>query len=291
MFSALNERPALGDERPTETVSGSLSAAGETQNLSIWVNGRPFNLPFQDSVNPIDDLIERVALTWNYAPESVKLISQGRLLRTNESLLEAGRSGQRLRATGTPAVALERIRSTKPDPLVRPLAFDVPGTRPARPLDTQLRPRPANWDAARYGFGGVRVLERFDDAAQARALLERLIADPGVDYVMRKWRWRVSLLSEMAPDGRVSIDPVCVMGLNQNRGAVIQLRLRTDDLAGFRRYDSIREVLAHELAHNEYTEHDAIFYRFMRQVLAEMNRHDWRRHRGYRLGSQYEDTG
>lgn len=40
----------------------------------------------------------------------------------------------------------------------------------------------------------------------------------------------------MYPDGKVGVDPVCVLGLNQNKGQKILLRLRTDDLLGFRKF-------------------------------------------------------
>lgn len=55
-------------------------------------------------------------------------------------------------------------------------------------------------------------------------------------------RWTVGTLAEMYPDGKVGVDPVCVLGLNQNKGQKILLRLRTDDLLGFRKY--LRCVLA-----------------------------------------------
>lgn len=87
-------------------------------------------------------------------------------------------------------------------------------------------------------------------------------------------RWSVGVLAEMPPDGKVGVDPVCVLGLNQNKGQKILLRLRTDDLLGFRKFlrcvagiyciffairrsndkiylhDSIKKVLFHELSHN-----------------------------------------
>lgn len=44
-------------------------------------------------------------------------------------------------------------------------------------------------------------------------------------------------------EGRVGVSAVCILGFNQGRGAEIALRLRTDDLAGFRKYRSIRCVL------------------------------------------------
>ena len=49
-------------------------------------------------------------------------------------------------------------------------------------------------------------------------------------------RWSVGVLAEMPADGKVGVDPVCVLGMNQNKGQKILLRLRTDDLLGFRKY-------------------------------------------------------
>lgn len=66
---------------------------------------------------------------------------------------------------------------------------------------------------------------------------------------MHVFRWTVGLLSEMPPEGKVGVSAVCVLGVNINAGQEISLRLRTDDLKGFRRYDRIRETLCHELAH------------------------------------------
>ncbi len=40
--------------------------------------------------------------------------------------------------------------------------------------------------------------------------------------------------------------------IHTSQGMRIRLRIRTDDLLGFRKMLSIREVLFHELAHNVY---------------------------------------
>ena len=66
---------------------------------------------------------------------------------------------------------------------------------------------------------------------------------------LNAYRWSVGKLSEMPPEGKVGVSPVCILGVNINAGQEISLRLRTDDLRGFRRYDRIRETLIHELAH------------------------------------------
>jgi hypothetical protein len=42
--------------------------------------------------------------------------------------------------------------------------------------------------------------------------------------------YRVGLLSEMPPEGKVGISPKCILGVNINSGQEISLRLRTDDL-------------------------------------------------------------
>jgi hypothetical protein len=254
-------------------------------SLEVRVNDRVFRVSAADPEALYEELREQVASAWNFARETVKLIAQGRVLRTGDALLAAVQKQQPLRVIGTASLALERVQLARPDPLVRPADFDGPGRRPARPFDGELYPRAPVGSCSRWGFSELRVLGNFADANQAHSLLEQLARDPGVNYVMQKWHWRVGALCEMAPDGRVGVDPVCVLGLNQGRGAVIYLRLRTDDLAGFRRYDAIREVLAHELAHNEHAEHDSRFYKLMREILSEMNRRDWRRLKGFRLGS------
>jgi hypothetical protein len=88
-------------------------------------------------------------------------------------------------------------------------------------------------------------------------------------------RWRVGIMTEMAPVGYVGVSPKCILGFNkvnklfsystsiniyheatfvfwellpiQNMGEEISLRLRTDDLKGFRKYESIKKTLLHEL--------------------------------------------
>ena len=63
----------------------------------------------------------------------------------------------------------------------------------------------------------------------------------------------------MPPGGKVGVSAMCILGYNVNAGQEISLRLRTDDLRGFRRYDRIRETLCHELAHMVHSEHNANF--------------------------------
>ena len=73
---------------------------------------------------------------------------------------------------------------------------------------------------------------------------------------MQKHQWKVGILAEMYPEGLVGQDEVTILGLNTNKGQKIELRLRTDDLQGFRKIQSIKKTLYHELAHNEHGPHD-----------------------------------
>jgi hypothetical protein len=118
------------------------------------------------------------------------------------------------------------------------------------------------------------------DEPKARAILTQLANDPGILACMEKHNWHVGSLAELYPEGNVGQSPVCVMGLNKNRGQQILLRVRTDDLKGFRKMLSIKKVLFHELAHNVHSEHNAEFFQLMRQIEQECNELDWTRGEG-----------
>lgn len=100
--------------------------------------------------------------------------------------------------------------------------------------NTYLQPR----------FGGVESLQQFHNPppSHALALLRRLANDPGIVGIMEKHNWSVGMLKEMPPEGLVGVDQVCVLGYNQNKGESIVLRLRTDNLKGFRKYLVIRDT-------------------------------------------------
>ena len=76
------------------------------------------------------------------------------------------------------------------------------------------------------------------------------------------------------------------MGLNVNKGEKICLRIRTDDLQGFRKYLSIRDVLFHELTHQLHSEHDAAFWNCMSELKKEADKLDWTKSKGHRVGGR-----
>ena len=118
-------------------------------------------------------------------------------------------------------------------------------------------------------FGSITTLDALPMKDQAHNILLSLATDRGIVGIMKKYNWNVPNLAEMYPEGEVGISEVCILGLNENKGARILLRIRTDDLEGFRRYDNIKQVLIHELTHNVHGDHDSKFYTLMRQLQKE----------------------
>jgi WLM domain len=90
--------------------------------------------------------------------------------------------------------------------------------------------------------------------ARAEAYLQRLATDPGVLHVMAQHSYRVGILTELLPHEHPNL-----LGLNENRGQRISLRIRTDRYDGLRDYATSRRVLMHELAHNDVNDHPPEF--------------------------------
>lgn len=117
-------------------------------------------------------------------------------------------------------------------------------------------------------------------------LLEKIRSDPAIRHVMQAHDWKVGILTELSPFERT------ILGFNKNKGMEISLRLRTDNLEGFRSYGSIRKVLIHELTHMEISEHDTSFNelnsKLTKQVLAYERK---MREEGRTLGGVEYDYG
>jgi hypothetical protein len=91
-------------------------------------------------------------------------------------------------------------------------------------------------------------------------------------------KWSVGELLELTPF------EATILGYNRNAGQLIALRLRTDDLSGFRHYDSVRKVLLHELTHNVWGDHDDNFHALNRQLNKDVVALDWSAHGAKSLG-------
>ena len=151
---------------------------------------------------------------------------------------------------------------------------DLPShLKPATPAPTSHTSDTARADAL-YTFHTLRPLPHLPHPARALALLAHLRSDPGIRAAMRRHRFSVGLLTEMDPAAHTS-QASRTLGLNRNRGEVIELRLRTDAYDGYRHYPGIRRTLCHELAHCVWSEHDSRFWELCRRLEREVDRDDW----------------
>lgn len=131
-------------------------------------------------------------------------------------------------------------------------------------------------DEAQYTFHTIRPLEYLPNPEKSLRFLERLRDDAGIKASMRKHGFSVGLLTEMNPAEHTTHESR-TLGLNRNRGEVIELRLRTDAYDGYRDYKVIRKTLCHELTHNVWGDHDQRFWKLCKEIEAEVERNDWRR--------------
>ncbi|KAI8989438.1 WLM domain-containing protein [Pilobolus umbonatus] len=129
----------------------------------------------------------------------------------------------------------------------------------------------------KYTFHKLSVINEFPFPDKAYRLLERLRDDRGIQAIMKDRQWSVGELIELTPF------EASILGYNRNAGQLIAVRLRTDDLSGFRHYDSIRKVLLHELTHNVWQEHDDRFHALNRQLNKDVISLDWTAHGGHTL--------
>lgn len=96
--------------------------------------------------------------------------------------------------------------------------------------------------------------------------LKRLASDPAVLHVCRSHAYEVGTLTELLPHESPNL-----LGLNENKGQRILLRIRTDAGDGTRDYRTTRRVLMHELAHNEISEHPPAFKVLNSQLNSEVD--------------------
>lgn len=127
-----------------------------------------------------------------------------------------------------------------------------------------------------YTFATLRPLPHLPHPEKSLRFLERLRDDAGIRAVMRRHKFSVGLLTEMDPAQHTTHESR-TLGLNRNKGEVIELRLRTDAYDGYRDYKTIRNTLCHELAHNVVGPHNAEFHALWNQIEKEVNRDDWSR--------------
>ncbi|KAL8916738.1 MAG: hypothetical protein Q9172_006156 [Xanthocarpia lactea] len=146
-------------------------------------------------------------------------------------------------------------------------------TKPTTP--TRHRDWKKVQDEVTYTFGTIIPLPYLPNPEKSQRFLQRLRDDAGIKATMRKHKFSVGVLTEMNPAEHTTHESR-TLGLNRNKGEVIELRLRTDAYDGYRDYKIIRKTLCHELAHNVFGEHDRHFWDLTNAIEREVEDNDWR---------------
>jgi WLM domain len=154
----------------------------------------------------------------------------------------------------------------------------------AAPKAAKHRDWKKSQEESTYTFHSIRPLPYLPNPQRSQRFLERLADDPGIKAAMRFHKFSVGLLTEMNPAEHTTQESR-TLGLNRNRGEVIELRLRTDRYDGYRDYKVIRKTLCHELAHNVFVEHDRSFWDLTGQIEKEVEKGDWK-HGGHKLSGE-----
>lgn len=126
-----------------------------------------------------------------------------------------------------------------------------------------------------YTFHRLVPLSYLPNPDRSHQFLARLRDDPGIKAAMNKHKFSVPVLTEMDPVMHTTMEGR-TLGLNRNKGEVIELRLRTDAYDGYRDYRTIRKTLCHELAHCVFSEHDRDFWDLTGTIEREVEAADWK---------------
>ncbi|KAF9423603.1 hypothetical protein BGZ94_008251 [Podila epigama] len=227
------------------------------------------------------DLLEAIAQETSVPVAGLKVSYKGKALKSEHSsnTEESERLLVKYPGIDSPSVKLFVVGTTEHDiAKVHTIDNHVETRKKYRPAPTVKKSQPQrSIEDDKYTFGGIQVLPQFSQQDKARAVLERLKEDKGIRGIMKLHKWQVGSLIELSPAEKT------ILGYNRNKGELIALRLRTDDLEGFRHYDAVRKVLLHELAHNVWSEHDDNFHALNRQLNKEVQQLDWTAQGGHRV--------
>ncbi|KAG8409159.1 hypothetical protein J3459_017696 [Metarhizium acridum] len=260
----------------------SCASGSESGWVTITVSHRKHNYTFELAEDAtVTDLFDEIAAALDIPVAHQKiLVPKGPLLKSpfkQPSIPLTSLQGKTLTLLGCGAAEVQAVQDMSEKVAQRNAARMA---QKAKMKHAQRRSQPrSSPEDAKYTFLQVRPLQGLPHPETSQKLLLRLKEDPGVKAAMRKHKFAVSLLTEMEPLSHTQAThegTSRTLGLNRNRGEVIELRLRTDAHDGYRDYKTIRKTLCHELAHNVHGPHDRQFWDLCHQIEREVDAADWK---------------
>ena len=232
------------------------------------------------------ELIERARQAVDADEETeLKLLWKGKRLQGRGAVfafpVSSNTKTPKIMILATQAASVHQLNSQRSDPTIR--GFDQE-RKPQTVQTHQLFWGPQSHQDKNYKFCrfqscswqsfGHRPTDSTPHDFAATHLLQKLATDPGIVAILKERELVVGTLGEMDPiDDRLmqkkQQQGACLLGYNTNAGARIDLKLRTDDLRGFRPYPQLASTLIHELSHNWVGEHNLLFWTNFGQMRVE----------------------
>ncbi|KAK2873589.1 hypothetical protein FQN49_002255 [Arthroderma sp. PD_2] len=259
------------------------ASSGERSDLDITVhhqgNSHFLSLPCDST---LQDLSDELSGKLSIPPENQKL-----LISPKPGLQKAPFPPTPLSSLPlhSPRAKITLLGSTSGeiDSLKRPVSSSPARKsiiKPAKPASRQPQQ-----SSSQYTFHKLLPLPYLPNPDRSLAFLARLRDDPGIRKAMACHRFSIPLLTEMDPVQHTTMSSR-TLGLNRNKGEVIELRLRTDAYDGYRDYRTIRKTLCHELAHCEFSDHDRDFWDLTGQIEREVEKADYWGNKGRSVSDQ-----
>ncbi|TQV94344.1 hypothetical protein V2A60_002621 [Cordyceps javanica] len=284
----------MADGERSHSPDGSEAGSeGDWITLSISHRQTTCDLQFPPDAT-IVQLFEELEATLDIPVANQKiLVPKGPLLKApfkNPDMSLAELQGRTLKLMGSASSEVQAVQSMC-ERIKQRAAARLAQRGKARPHRKQA----VTADDTKYTFLQVKPLQGLPRPERSMALLMRLKEDPGIKATMKKRKYTVALLTEMEPLSNTQSThegTSRILGLNRNKGEVIELRLRTDAHDGYRDYKTIRKTLCHELAHNIHSDHDRKFWDLCHTIEREVDGADWKTG-GHTLGetSRYVISG
>jgi hypothetical protein len=268
----------MEDSTPVNDVSNEPTAP-ETDSVTLRIthHGITHNFSFPSSAT-LSDLSLEIALSLRVPQSNQKLMV------SNLGLLKPPFKDPTIPLSTLTTHKISLLGSTTSEISSISAAATQASQAPApRPRQTVKAYKTHDWkkeqEEAQYTFTTLQPLPYLPNPQRSLDFLQRLKDDAGIKASMRKHKFTVPLLTEMNPIEHTQSNhegTSRTLGLNRNKGEVIELRLRTDAYDGYRDYKTIRNTLCHELAHNVWGDHDRNFWDLCKQIEKEVAASDWR---------------
>jgi hypothetical protein len=211
---------------------------------------------------------------------SVKMLYKGKKIEPDDIVIETvPKKTPKILIMATSTNQIAELQEKRSDPTIR--GFDQERSvekkqndywGPSTSQDSNYKF--CRFQACTWQSFGHRPSDETPHAFRAMELLEQMATDPGVVAIMHERELVVGTLGEMDPiDDRLmqkkQQQGVCVLGYNTNGGMRIDIKLRNENLKGFRPYPELVATLIHELSHNWVGDHNLLFWTNYGQMRAE----------------------